>query len=536
MTRLSSETEGSLRERLRVLYRRKRIVAGTFVIVAAATVGFTLHQQRLYTANAQVLLSNQNLASALTNTEQFTGITVTPTYVAQTQADVARSPQLARLTLRTTNFRETPAAFLANSAVSPLAGANLLVFSVSDPAPAKAQALASAYAQQYVSFSQGIATAALVRARQELQTAMASNVGNKSLHAQFVAKDQQLATLEALETSTATLVSTGSAAVQTQPKALRNIAAGIVIGLVLGIGLASLWDVLDARARTSEEIEELLGAPILGSLAAPPRRMYEHGELAMLADPSGASAEAFRILRTQVDLARLGRDCRTIMVTSCVSGEGKSTTVANLAVAMAAAGHRVAAVDLDLRGAQLHRFMAPRGPTTGITGVALGDVELDDALVRVTEAVPVGSVGARPVDGHGGADDLDVEAQAVLVWPYADPAPDESLMFLPAGVAPPSPGEFSDSAGVGLILTALRARFDTVLIDTPPAMAVGDALALSQRVDAVLVVARVDLVGRPLLKQLKRRLAASPATLMGVIVTGVRRQRRAYPLSGSIPA
>lgn len=530
MTPPSPETEGPLHERLRVLYRRKRIVIVTFVIVALATVGFTLHEQRLYTAKAQVVLSNQNLASALTNTEQFTGVTVTPTYLAQTQADVARSPELARLTLSAANFRETPATFLANSTVAPLADANLLVFSVTDRAPAKARALASAYAQQYVSFSRGIATAALVRARQELQAAMASNVGNKSLHAQLVAKDQQLATLEALETSTATVVSTGSAAVQTQPKMLRNVAVGIIVGLVLGIGLASLWDVLDTRARSGEEIEELLEAPILGSLAAPPRRMFERGELAMLADPGGASAEAFRILRTQVDLARMGRDCRTIMVTSCMSGEGKSTTVANLAVAMAAAGHRVAAVDLDLRGAQLHRFMAPQSTTSGVTEVALGDVALDDALVRVTEAVPLGSVGVRPVDGH--PHDLDAEAQAIL-WPYRDAALDDSLMFLPAGVAPPNPGEFSDSPGLGLILTALRDRFDTVLIDTPPAMSVGDALALSQRVDAILVVARVDLVGRPLLKQLRRRLAASPARLMGVIVTGVRARPRAYPLSGS---
>lgn len=523
----TSDTERPFSERLRVLFRRRRIVLLTFVLVVAATAAFILHQQRLYTATAQVELSNQNLATALTNTVQFTGITVTPNYLAQTQADVARSPQLARLTVRAANLRETPAAFLARSTASPLSDADLLVFSVSDPTPRRAQLSAAAYAQQYVAFSQSIATAALVKARQQVQQAIVSNPGNKALHAQLVAKDQQLATIEALGNSTATVVSTGSAAVQSQPKTLRTMVVGAVVGLVLGIGLASLWDALDTRARSPEEIEELLGAPLLGGLPPPPRNTYDRGEIAMLADRGGVSAEAFRTLRTQVDLARMGSDCQTIMVISCAADEGKTTTVANLAVAMAAAGHRVVAVDLDLRDPQLHRFMAPDGTSGGVTDVALGELALDDALVRVPTSVDARSSRGRPggEDDHSQMPDHAIEDHASS---YASTAVDETLMFLPAGVTPPNPGEFSNSHALGLIIAELRDRFDTILIDAPPALAVGDALALSQGIDAILVVARVDVVRRPLLARLRRLLKATPATTIGVIVTGVRAQGRPY--------
>jgi Mrp family chromosome partitioning ATPase/capsular polysaccharide biosynthesis protein len=527
MSAFSSDENRPLTRRLRIVYRRKWIVALTFVVVLGATLAFTLRQQRLYTATAQVALSNQNLAAALTNTEQYTGITETPTYLAQTQADVARSPQLARLTLQALKIGEAPATFLASSTVRPLADANLLVFSVTDPDPAKAQRLAAAYANQYVTFSQGIATAALVRARTEVQRVIASNRRNRALYSQLVAKDQQLATIQALGTSSATVVNTGSRAVQTQPKVLRTVVVGAIVAIVLGIGLASLWELLDTRARSAEQIEELLGVPLLGSLAAPPRRMYERGQIAMMHDSGGVSAEAFRMLRTQVDLARLGSPCKTIMVTSCVAGEGKTTTVANLGAAMAAAGHRVAVVDLDLRGPQLQRFMAPDGASGGLTDVALGNIGLDEALVSVRVAAGVGSPGGRRTDDDDLAPDgRDAEPH------YAQTALEEPLKFLAAGVRPPNPGEFSNSPALELILAGLRDRCDTVLLDTPPALLVGDALALSQVVDSILIVARLGIVKRQQLTQLWRRLESSPAIAMGVIVTGVRSQNQPYGYAG----
>ena len=532
MTVRPLERDVALRDRLRALYRHKRVLFVTMVLVLAATAAFTATQQKLYTATSQVVLSQQNLAAALTNTEQYTGLTITPNYITQTQADVARSPQLAEQVAGSLKLPETPASFLARSSVSPLANADLLEFSVSDPNPDTARRAAAAYAQQYVAFSQNIAAAAIVKARREVQRALASSSANKALYAQLQAKNQQLATIQALGTSAATVVSTGSAATQTQPRVLRTVLVGFVVALALAIGLASLWEALDTRPRSPDQLETLLGAPLLGTLAAPPSRMYSRGEIVMLTDPGGVAAEGFRILRSQIDLARLGTPCKTIMITSCVAGEGKTTTVANLAVAMAAAGDRVVAVDLDLRGPTLHRFMAPgHSAVSGLTNVALRELALEDVLVEVPVPASPQSSHARLLAGHG-------EEPPTGPGPRASAHQDaptelaEPAMLLPAGPPPPNPGEFSNSAALGLLFEELRARFDVVLIDTAPALLVGDALALSQRVDAIVLVARLDVVKRPALTQLRRRLEASPAPTLGVVATASREQSDVYSAYG----
>jgi Mrp family chromosome partitioning ATPase len=213
----------------------------------------------------------------------------------------------------------------------------------------------------------------------------------------------------------------------------------------------------------------------------------------------------FRMLRTNVEFTNMHRRARTIMVTSCVQGEGKSTTVANLAVAFARAGRRVVLVDLDLRRPYLHKFF-PLPKRAGVTEVALGYTKLEDALLQVplTDAA-IAAVRRRPSRNSAANGNGAVRVQGVLE-------------VLCTGPIPPDPGEFVASPALGEILDELAERADVVLIDSPPLLSVGDALTLSERVEAMIVLTRLKIVKRPMLNELKRVLDASPAEKLGFVV------------------
>jgi len=187
-----------------------------------------------------------------------------------------------------------------------------------------------------------------------------------------------------------------------------------------------------------------------------------------------------------------------LLFTSALQQEGKSTTLASLAVALAAVGNRVVLVDLDLRRPALASFFGLYR-LTGLTDVAVGRQSLETALVPVELPSTEAGDGARPPEPVRG-----------------------SLHLLPAGPRPASPGEFVASAALeARVLAPLRKRADFVLIDSPPVCAVGDALRLSERVDAVVAVERLGLASRSALHELQRQLAQAPAPALGVVAVGV---------------
>ncbi len=504
----------TLRDYLRVVRRRRWIILQAVILVPLAAVLFSLRQERMYQASAEVLLSQQNLAAALTGTTSATP-TQQADRVAQTQADLARVPQVATRTLSAVGIQRSAIDFLNHSSVAAKQNADLLAFSVTDHSPELAATLASAYAKQFVAFRQELDTASLQRARNEVRARIhaleKSGLTRSPLYASLVDKDQQLATLEALQTSNASVVRTADHAVQVQPRPVRNGILGLALGLVLGLGLAFLWEALDTRVRSAEEISERLGMPLLARLPVPPRQMRKDERLVMLAEPRGDQAEAFRMLRTNLEFVRLGHDVRTIMVTSAVEQEGKSTTVANLAVALARAGQRVALVDLDLRRPFLDHFFDLRY-RPGLTQVALGQTKLDDALIPVA-ITDAGDRRARPETGNGnGSGNVTVRSAASLAT--------GGLRVLVSGPLPPNAGEFVGSEALAHILGELRERFDTVLIDAPPLLQVGDPLALSAHVDALFIVTRMNVVRRPMLAEVRRLLETAPSRKLGFVLTG----------------
>jgi capsular exopolysaccharide synthesis family protein len=270
---------------------------------------------------------------------------------------------------------------------------------------------------------------------------------------------------------------------------------GLVLGMLAGLGLAFLWEALDTRVRTAESVAEHLGLSLLARLPAPPRRFAGQNRLLMLDEPNDEQAEAFRMLRTNLEFANLDRGARTIMVTSALQGEGKSTTVSNLAVALARAGRHVVLVDLDLRRPSLHRFF-DLGGRPGLTQVTLGRATLEEATLRVD------------LDGRGG-NLAEINGRV----PGA-------LEVLGTGPLPPNPGEFVGTRALQDVLAQLASRAHLVLIDAPPLLSLGDALALTAKVDALFVVSRLKVVKKALIDELKRVLETCRAHKLGFIVTG----------------
>ena len=493
--------ERALTDYLRVVRRRKWIIVASVVLVPLLAFLLSTRQQVSYQGSAEVYLSQRNLAAALTNTGD-------PTYqdaarFAETQADLASAPEVARRVISNLGLHDRSSSdLLRNSDVEAKPNVDLLYVRVRDGDPELAQRLATEYARQFTIYRREIDTAALTNALQGLRARLArlrrSGQRTSPLYATLVDKEQELRLLEALQTSKALVVRPATEAVQVEPRTRRNMILGITFGLALGLLFAFLREALDTRLRSAEEISERLGLPLLGRIPRPRRSVQRAHRLTMTEDPNSVQAEAFRMLRTNLDFVNLERGAKTVMVTSALEQEGKSTTIANLAVAMARAGRHVVLVDLDLRHPFLGRFFRLEG-RPGVSDVVLGNFELSDALVSlpIEEDAPDSLI---PSNGNG--------ARSA-----------GRLEVLPSGPMPPNAGEFVGTRSVGAILQALRERADVVLIDAPPVLPVGDSMVLSAVVDAMLIVTRLGVVRRATVDELIRRLDTTPAAKLGFVVT-----------------
>jgi non-specific protein-tyrosine kinase len=487
---------------LRVLRRGIWIIVLVTFVTTATAVFFSVRQRDLYKASAEVYLKSQNVAAFLSDVPPANE---DPQRVADTQARLARVPRVAQIALARAGVQNRePNALLANSSVSAAPGADFLNFSVTDSNPETAASLATAYAHAYTRYRRNLDLASLTQARRELEKEMralqAQGQQSSRLYATLAERNQQLRTNELLQTSNASVARPADGAQQIQPRPVRDgILAGI-FGLGFGIALAFLGDALNTRVRSAEEIQERLGLPLLARIHEPVGRLRDD-QLTMLAAPYAPDAEAFRILATNLDFVNLSHTTSKILITSALRSEGKSATTANLAVALARAGRHIAVVDLDLRSPSIDRLFGLPPNQPGLTNVALGRTTLEHALVRI------------PILDH------DEEVLDVAV----NGGGRGVLEVLPSGPLPPNPGDFVASAdALKDILERLAMRAQLVLIDSPPILEVSDAMALSGKVDGVLVVSRLGQTQRPVLNELRRVLDGAPVRKLGFVATGGR--------------
>ena len=211
--------------------------------------------------------------------------------------------------------------------------------------------------------------------------------------------------------------------------------------------------------------------------------------LITIADPGSPASEAYRTLRTNIHFSSLDNPLKALLITSTDPGEGKSTTLANLAVTMAQAGNRVLVVDCDLRRPSIHRLFG-LGNTAGLTTMMLE--------AHAKEKPPLQATGVP------------------------------GLTVLTSGPLPPNPSELLGSRRMSDVLTQLRGEADIVLVDTPPIIAVADAAILASKVDGVLLVVQANKTRRELARKAKTALEKANANLLGVVLNNVKMDANIY--------
>jgi len=260
------------------------------------------------------------------------------------------------------------------------------------------------------------------------------------------------------------------------PKPTRNLALGMVLGLLLGLGLALLRDLLDTTIKNEKDCSEVTDTTVIGSIAFDPDA--SKNPLIVQADPHGPRAEAFRTLRTNLQFVDAANHPRSIVFTSSVPREGKTTTTANLAITMAAGGARICVIEGDLRRPRLLEYMGMDG-SFGLTNVLIGQAELGDVLQQFAES---------------------------------------SVYVIGAGSIPPNPSELLGSTAMSETLRELESRFDVVIIDTPPLLPVTDAAVLSTIAGGTVIVVGAGRVDRDHLAKSLQSLDAVNAQVMGLVL------------------
>ncbi|TWP52416.1 polysaccharide biosynthesis tyrosine autokinase [Lentzea tibetensis] len=264
------------------------------------------------------------------------------------------------------------------------------------------------------------------------------------------------------------------------PRPVGTFALGLALGLVTGAGAALVRNALDTSVRSDDALRTLVAAPFLGSVPVDPGVRRHPVEF-----PVSARAEALRRIRTNLRFVDVDRPARTVVVTSSVPGEGKSTVVCDLAITLAEAGRTVVVVDADFHRPSIGEYTGLPS-SVGLTSVLIGRVGLDQVL--------------RP-------------------WGRA------GVAVLTSGPIPPNPSELVASRHIADVLDLLAARFDVVLVDTPPLLPITDGAVLASRCDgAVLLVRHGSTTGKQASSS-AGALEAVSARLLGTVLTMTPRSR-----------
>jgi len=500
MTEAFPNRPTSLADYLEILHRRIWIILIPVVLAPILTYVIASREKPVYSASANVYI---NLTPALSQALGFFSQTAgDPERYFETEATIARSPGLLA---SVTKSQHVSPGELASSSVTPSAVANLLTFSVETGDPARAATLVNAYATAFTKFEPAQDARTLRTTQKVLANKIRSARARGAPTAELEAEKSQIDNaLLLLRGNKPQVIEPASGAAKVSPQPKHDAMLGLVLGLVIGLGLAFLAEALDKRVRSEREIEDILGLPLLARLPTPPRALRRARELPILVEPRSASAEAVKKLRTNLEFLNLDRETRVIMITSALEQEGKSTTIASLAVALARSGRRVALVDLDLRKPYLHRFFQI-SQVPGVIDVISGRHKLATAL--------------KPIVLPG----YDRRSSRLGSPTRARSDASSLLAVLPAGPLGPDPAFLVGGAKMTALLEQLKNDWDFVLVDAPPLPAVDDGLALSASVDGVLVVTRSGLVPRQMLQEMSRLLDSSPAEVLGFVLTGLNR-------------
>lgn len=263
------------------------------------------------------------------------------------------------------------------------------------------------------------------------------------------------------------------------PSLPRYLTLGLLIGILVGLGIALLRNSLDTRLTGHRDLAQITDLPVLGAILDDPKA--SKNRLVVHSNPRSPRSESFRSLRTNLQFVNINSNPRSFVVTSSVPGEGKTTVSANLAVSLAQAGSSVLLIDADMRKPAVAKVMGVDG-VLGLSNLLVGMVELEDVIHR---------------------------------WGNIE------LFVLPAGRIPPNPSELLSSQEMSELVDRLIAHFDYVIVDSPPVLAVTDATIISRLVGGTLLVTAVGAVRIADISASLSALRGIAKRLSGIVLTHV---------------
>lgn len=443
-----------------------------FLVVPGAALAYSLAQTPEYTASASLLFTEKD-------TSQFD-----PERAAATNLQLVSLDQVAARTADALPEAGLTAPEISGKVeVSPAGESDLVEVEVTDPDPELAATIANEFARQFIAFrrdanrdkvlkAQGLIEAKL----NELTPGQLAGPEGQALEE----RNRDLTVKATLQTGEAQLVQPATVpSSPSSPKKTRNVALGILLGLILGISLALLRDQFDRRLKTVEEAESAFGLSILATV---PRSHQIDDEAGIEAGLRGEEAEAFRMLRANLQYFGIDQELKSILITSSASEDGKTMVAWNLALAEAHAAKRILLIEADLRRPTLAKRLH-LSDEKGLGLVLAGSLEAKTAIQKV-----------RGVD------------------------------VLPAGALPPNPAELIDSQRMESLIAWAEGEYDRVIVDTPPAAIVADAVPLIKQVDRVLVVVRLRRTARDAAEHLREQLTIIEAPVIGLVVNGAPAQ------------
>jgi capsular exopolysaccharide synthesis family protein len=462
---------------LEVLRRRWLLIAGVVVACMLAAVVRYETGTRSYESTASVAFGNTTLTEQALQVSRGSG---DPERDAATNVLIASSRDVAERVRRELRSPATPDTLLSAVDVEAAPNANVIDITASTSSPLFSARLANAFADQYletVTQQQLDAIDAAQRHLQEQIDALPVGSGDRTTLEQ---SSQRLDELRAVANGGLQVITRASPPGSPSGATLRTTAIlGLFVGLALASALVFLLESLDRRVNSVEAFERAYRLPVLATV---PPTAFKHRR----ADDRARTLEPYRILRSALDFVAVTRQLDTLLITSAVPGEGKSTASIDLSHAIALAGRRVVLVELDLRQPSFSHHFA-LDPMRGITTALTGREELHELLLQPFPQLP-------------------------------------NFQLLPAGTLPPNPSELLGSPAVSALLADLASDDAVVVIDAPPLNPVADAQVLlnNPAIHAALIVARLGYTTRDQVQRARSILDRHMLQPVGLVVTGVR--------------
>ncbi len=498
-----------LRDYLNVIQARRGIIVLATLVVAGVALAVSLIQPPVFLSESRVLISEKDAGAALFGTV-LADISSQPERALQTQVQLVRVRPVAEATIKQLGLEIKPDELLQRVNVTALGQTNIIAISASSGSADEAAAIANAMATEYAKASRqrkrASITAAADEVEQRLETARAEileigrRVQNSGKSDELTAelqiatdtfstlaeKLEQLRINEQLETGSGVVVQEAVAeSVPIAPRPVRNVALGLVVGLVFGLGMAFLYEYLDNTIKSTEEAERVYGTTVLGIVPLEKLDKGHKRQLTIVDAPGSAAAEAYRVVRNSLDFINFEHDLKALLITSAAPAEGKSTVASNLSMSLVQSGKKVVMVSCDFRRPTTDQFF-PVSNIIGLSDVLLGTHSLKGALQQ----------------------------------PYG-----EQLLILTAGKMPPNPNELLGSTKMKEVIESLGEWADWIIIDAPPVLAVADPVSVARWVDGVLMVSKAGDSTKEAATKAVEFLGKVGARIIGVVVWGLDESR-----------